>query len=118
MDPKHHGTLTVRIRGGSPYINAQTILAGLAIVPFEHERVLVDSPSRSWTLWTNLAVIKRAAHACPRLRLFRRHKSGRARGGCRIRDSFECVNPVACVAANLSRGCIYSGRRVGQDEGA
>ncbi len=66
MEPDHDRPFAVVGRGG-PDIDAQAVFAGLAIVPFEHERLFVVFPSGAGALRTHLPVIHRTAEARPGL---------------------------------------------------
>ena len=103
VQPEHDRTLAV-VEGGRPDVDAEAILAGLAVVPVEEPRFFVMGPAGARGLRRHLAVSERAADAGPGRGLLRRQEARRACGGGGVGNALEGENPVARRAADLARG--------------
>src|SRR5258708_35749657 len=103
VQPNHHGASFVIANRRRPDIDAKAILALHAIVPGEHEGLLVVRPSASGTLRRDEPVLTRAADAIPGFWLEGRHESIGPTGIVRVRNALEGKDPVSNIAGHAAR---------------
>src|SRR2546423_8399950 len=115
MQPHHHRTLTIIIDTLRPHVHAQAVLAGLAVVPLEHERLLVVFPTCARRLWRDLAVVHRTAYTRPGRSFCRRYEPVCPAHGCAVRNSFERVNLPPELSADLARCGFHHRLRTRRD---
>ena len=102
---------------GRPDVQAKAVLAGIACLVVEEEKLFILACDSARNLWTNRAVVHRTADAGPRLRSARRREPSAAGGGIGVRNAFERKDPFANVAADLARHSLRNCGLVGSNNG-
>ena len=96
VQPHHHGKLAARLDAGSPYIHAEAVLAGIAVVPMHGEGLVVVSPAGAVGMGTHRAVRTAGPHLFPRFRVCRGHKAL----GLAVRDTFINVHAIVHITGH------------------
>src|SRR6266851_8741436 len=113
MEPDQYRAFAMVVDGGSPEIYAETIFAGLAVIPLKHEGVFVLLPALARREGTNIFKIESAANAWPWFWFGGRHETIFSCGGGSIGNSFEDVNIISCEAADFAGAGFDDGLGIG-----